>query len=101
MSAPLPEVTRLSDSRSAAAVFGFLARYRGDTRCAYGQDLQAFLRWCQDRQLPPLEVERPHLELYLRWMEQRTYAPATMAPDVRQRHVDAVLPSDVTAALTA
>ena len=25
-----------------------------------------------------LEAQRPHLELYLRWMEQRGYTPATM-----------------------
>ena len=25
-----------------------------------------------------MRAERPHLELYLRWMEQRAYAPATI-----------------------
>jgi site-specific recombinase XerD len=60
------------------AVASFLARYRGMTLRAYRQDLLAFLRWCTERQLTPLGAERPHLELYLRWMEQRGYAPATM-----------------------
>ncbi len=60
------------------AVASFLARYRGMTLRAYRQDLLGFLRWCIERQLTPLGAERPHLELYLRWMEQRGYAPATI-----------------------
>lgn len=60
------------------AAASFLARYRGMTLRAYKQDLLAFFRWCSERQLVPLEAQRPHLELYLRWMEQRGYAPATM-----------------------
>jgi integrase/recombinase XerD len=60
------------------AVASFLARYRGMTLRAYKQDMRAFLRWCADRQLLPLEAERPHLELYLRWMENQGFAAATM-----------------------
>lgn len=60
------------------AVASFLARYRGMTLRAYKQDTKAFLRWCDERRLLPLEAERPHLELYLRWMEGWGYAPATM-----------------------
>ena len=36
------------------------------------------MRWCADRQLQPLQVTRPHLELYVRWLEDRGYAPATI-----------------------
>ena len=61
------------------AVWGFLARYRGATLRAYRQDLKAFTAWCADRDLPPLQARRAHLELYLRWRELRQYAPATMA----------------------
>jgi site-specific recombinase XerD len=55
-----------------------LARYRGDTLRAYTQDLRIFSGWCADRDLEPLRAQRPHLELYLRWLEQRGLAPATL-----------------------
>lgn len=52
------------------AVNAFLARYRGATLRAYREDLEVFLGWCRDVDLHPLQVLRPHLELYIRWMEQ-------------------------------
>jgi integrase/recombinase XerD len=60
------------------ALASFLVRYRGATLRACQQDLLAVLRWCASRQLEPLQVQRPHLELYLRWMEQQELAPATI-----------------------
>jgi len=60
------------------ALASFLAGYSGATLRAYKQDLLAFLRWCAVRQVEPLQVQRPHLELYLRWMEQEQLAPATI-----------------------
>jgi site-specific recombinase XerD len=60
------------------AVASFLARYRDLTLRAYRHDMLAVLRWCAERQLAPLEAQRPHLELYLRWMESRGLAPATI-----------------------
>lgn len=60
------------------AAMSFLARYRGATLRACTQDLRYFLRWCAERDVEPLLAERPHLELYLRWMEQRGLAPATI-----------------------
>lgn len=65
------------DSTQYAAM-SFLARYRGATLRAYTQDLRYFLRWCAERDVEPLLAERPHLELYLRWMEQQGLAPATI-----------------------
>lgn len=56
----------------------FLARYRGATLRAYTQDLCYFLRWCAERNVEPLLAERPHLEFYLRCMEQQGLAPATI-----------------------
>jgi integrase/recombinase XerD len=73
----VPLVTVLDDL-TRLALFGFLARYRGDTLRAYKQDLKAFLTWCDQHDLQPLQAQRPHLELYLRWMEQQGYAPATI-----------------------
>lgn len=52
--------------QTSYAVASFLVRYRDLTLRAYRQDMLSFLRWCAERQLPPLEAERPHLELYLR-----------------------------------
>lgn len=43
-------------------------------------DLRGFLLWCEDRQLPPLEATKPHLELYLRWMQEvRRFKPSTVS----------------------
>ena len=96
----LDEVTR-------RAVFGFLARYRGDTLRAYRQDLKAYLGWCQQHDLRPLRAQRPHLELYLRWMEQRGYAAATIgrrfatvAGFYRYAVIDGHLAADPTLAVT-
>jgi len=76
MSAALP-VTVIEPSEIAVA--GFLARYREPTLSAYRRDLLCFWQWCADHQLPPLAVRRPHLELYLRDLETRGYAPATIS----------------------
>lgn len=54
------------------AVFGYLSRYRGRTLAAYQHDLTVFLSWCGERQLPPLQAKRPHLELYVRWMQEES-----------------------------
>jgi integrase/recombinase XerD len=56
------------------AVAGFLARYKGSTFEDYRADLNLFLDWCDQNGLAPLEATRPHLELYIRWMEQQTSA---------------------------
>jgi site-specific recombinase XerD len=62
------------------AAAGFLARYSGRTRDAYALDLRSFFYWCTSRGVAVFEMTRPHLELYVRWMEEeRGYAPATTA----------------------
>ncbi len=76
MSDELPAA--LFDASDLAAA-GFLARYREPTTSAYRQDLRCFWQWCADHQLAPLAAKRPHLELYLRHLEQRGYAPATVS----------------------
>lgn len=53
------------------AVAGFLSRYHGSTFQDYRHDLDCYLTWCQDVGLPALEAKRPHLELYIRWLEQQ------------------------------
>ena len=66
------DVTRL-------AVTSFLARYREPTLTAYTQDLKAFLGWCQTYDRAVLGVTRGELELYVRYLEGRGYAAATVA----------------------
>jgi site-specific recombinase XerD len=62
------------------AAAGFLARYSGKTRVAYALDLKTYFCWCADRGTDVFAMTRPHLELYVRWMEEdRGYAPATTA----------------------
>jgi site-specific recombinase XerD len=72
---PLPP---LDDVHLAAA--GFLARYSGRTRDAYALDLRSYFYWCAHRGVAVFAMTRPHVELYVRWMEEeRGYAPATTA----------------------
>ncbi len=66
------DVTRL-------AVGSFLARYREPTLTAYTEDLKAFLGWCQTYDREALRVTRGELELYVRHLESRGYAAATVA----------------------
>ena len=62
------------------AAAGYLARYSGRTRDAYTLDLKTFFAWCAERNTEVFAMTRPHLEIYVRWMEeQRGYAPATTA----------------------
>ncbi len=75
----LPVLWQQPPDATAYAAASFLSRYRGATLRAYTQDLRAFLAWCSERDLAPLQAERPHLELYLRWMERRGLAPATIS----------------------
>lgn len=68
------------------AIAGFLALYSGQTFKDYKIDLDMFLRWAEAVGLAPLEAKRPHLELYIRWMEaqvseltKRPWSSATIA----------------------
>ena len=62
------------------AVAGYLARYRDETRRHAESDLRAYLTWCAQRGLDPLAARRPHVELYVRWMQEtRRYAPSTVS----------------------
>jgi site-specific recombinase XerD len=61
------------------ALAGFLARHREPTLTAYKVDLKAFVLWCQSHDLELLRVTRGQLELYVRHLESRGYAAATVA----------------------
>jgi integrase/recombinase XerD len=64
--------------RLAAAAY--LARFRGQSRVHSQSDLRVYLQWCAERGLDPLSATRPHIELFIGWMqEQRRYAASTVS----------------------
>ena len=93
--------------RSHLAVAGFLARYREPTAGAYRRDLRCFWQWCADRDLSPLAAKRPHFELYLRDLERRGYATATISRRLstlaglfKYAVIDELVPTNPTLAVT-
>jgi site-specific recombinase XerD len=62
------------------AVAGYLARFTGSSREHSESDLRCYLSWCAGRGLGPLIARRPHLELYIRWMQEiRHFKPSTVS----------------------
>ncbi len=71
----VPHADRL---RLAAAAY--LARFKGTSRDHANSDLRCYLTWCADRSLDPFLARRPHLELYIRWMQEiRRFKPSTVS----------------------
>ena len=94
------DVTRL-------AVGSFLARYREPPLTAYTQDLKAYLGWCQQYDREVLRVTRGELEMYVRHLEGRGYAAATVARRFgtvatfyKYAFIDGVIPANPAAAVT-
>ena len=51
----------------------------GVTRMAES-DLRCYLTWCAERGLDSLAARRPHLELYIRWMQEISrFKPSTVS----------------------
>jgi hypothetical protein len=66
--------------RLRLAVAAYLARFKGSSREHTESDLRCYLSWCAERGLDPLAVQRPHLELYIRWMQEiRRFKPSTVS----------------------
>jgi hypothetical protein len=62
------------------AMAAYLARFKGSSRQHTESDLRCYLTWCAERGLDPLAVRRPHLELYIRWMQEiRRFKPSTVS----------------------
>ena len=58
----------------------YLARFKGASRYHTESDLRCYLAWCAERGLDPLAARRPHLELYIRWMQEvRRFKPSTVS----------------------
>jgi integrase/recombinase XerD len=61
------------------AVAAYLARYKGSSRLHTESDLRCYLTWCRAHDLDPLQARRPHIELYLRWMQEvQRFQPSTV-----------------------
>ena len=81
------EVASVSSGRPGAvtdqlrlAVAAYLARFKGSSREHTESDLRCYLTWCAERGLDPLAARRPHLELYIRWMQEiRRFKPSTVS----------------------
>ncbi|HKN57135.1 MAG TPA: tyrosine-type recombinase/integrase [Amycolatopsis sp.] len=69
-----PEHYRDPVSIAAAA---FLARYKTNTRRTYTIALRSYLNWCRLNGLDPMAAQRPHIELFSRWMEGEKYERTT------------------------
>jgi len=66
--------------RLGLAVAAYLARFKGPSREHTESDLRCYLSWCAERGLDPLAAQRPHLELYIRWMQEiRRFKPSTVS----------------------
>jgi integrase/recombinase XerD len=62
------------------AVAAYLARFKDSSREHTASDLRCYLAWCAERGLDPLAARRPHLELYIRWMQEiRRFKPSTVS----------------------
>jgi len=62
------------------AVAAYLARFQGSSRDHADSDLRCYLTWCSERGLDPLAATRPHLELYIRWMQEVCrFKPSTVS----------------------
>ena len=72
---PVPHADRLR-----LAVAAYLARFKGTSRDHTSSDLRCYLTWCAERGLDPFLARRPHLELYIRWMQEvRGFKPSTVS----------------------
>jgi integrase/recombinase XerD len=62
------------------AVAAYLARFNGQSRIHTESDLRGFLVWCEERELDAFSATRPHLELYVRWLQEvRRFRPSTVS----------------------
>jgi integrase/recombinase XerD len=68
------------DARLSLASAAYLARFKGLSREHTDSDLRAFLGWCVERDIDPLDAQPRQLELYVRWMQEtRRYKPSTVS----------------------
>ncbi|MHB8681495.1 MAG: tyrosine-type recombinase/integrase [Acidimicrobiales bacterium] len=78
MTTTLTTTARPIVDEARISVAGFLARYPETTRRSYSSDLRQYFAWCDTVGLQAFEVQRAHLELWARAMEERGLAPSTI-----------------------
>jgi hypothetical protein len=62
------------------AVAVHLGWFKGSSREHTESDVRCYLSWCAGHDLDPLAARRPHLELYIRWMQEiRHFKPSTVS----------------------
>lgn len=67
----LPGLPGLADlTPLQQAYIGYLASYEGRTRAGYERHLNTWLRWCHHQELDPLAVDRAHIAVFVRWLEE-------------------------------
>ncbi len=75
-----PEPLAPFTDRLRLVVAAYLARFKGISRNRTESDLRCYLTWCAERGLDPVAAQRPHLELYIRWMQEiRRFKPSTVS----------------------
>src|SRR3979411_1889918 len=75
-----PSASPSAVRQAPSGVRGVPSPVQGQSRTHTESDLRAYLNWCTERGLDPLEATRTHLELYVRWMqEHRRFAPSTVS----------------------
>ena len=75
------EVVRYDDPviiTERVAVAAFIAGYTDPTRRSDATDLRIFAAWCHEHGIDLLNVKRPHLETFARWMEQEGRMASTI-----------------------
>jgi integrase/recombinase XerD len=66
--------------RLRLAVAAYPARFKGSSRAHTESDLRCYGAWYAERGLDPLAAQQPHLELYIRWMQEiRRFKPSTVS----------------------
>ena len=76
----LPVLLAAATDPLMRGVAAYLARFKYATRVYTAPDLRAFLVWCGERRLAPLNAQRVHIELYVRWMQEvRRLKPSTVS----------------------
>lgn len=78
----------VTEDRAARLAAAFLLGYSGQTRRAYSNDLRHFFLWCAEASVDPLELQRHHVNLYVRMLEEtpqpRTGKPAAASTVARR-----------------
>jgi hypothetical protein len=76
----VPRLPEPFTDRLQLAVAAYLASSKASCREHTEPDLRCCRTWCAERGLYPLAARRPHLELYIRWMQEiGRFRPSTVS----------------------